>query len=429
VGVNNKQRRVAKKKRAQQRPDGGQRRGWEPFVPEVSPFVARSVVVGALRDISGDAAAAATHAERFVRPDGPLPPHLARAALEEILAELVAAVVQQGWRPTDLAEIVARRVSRSAAPALVPLLLAEVARHDIVAPSWRDDLAGLGAGQQLDLTRVAAVQAALELGACLGTLSPIGVLIPPPGAASASGADGPTGDPKLLAKVRALLAKAESTEFDEEADLLSAKAQELISRHALDRVLAQTGQAITPEPTARRIWIDAPYVFGKAMLVHAVAEANRCRSVITEALGFCTVFGLEEDLEAVDLLVTSLLLQAGAALRRCGRQTDVVGTSRTRSFRQSFLLSYASRIGERLQEATAQAADNTGRAGELVPVLRTRAEHVDRAWEAMFPQLATRRAGISNARGWAAGRAAADQALLVTDPQLSGIMMLSTVTL
>lgn len=82
-------------------------------------------------------------------------------------------------------------------------------------------------------------------------------------------------------------------------------------------------------------------------------------------------------------------------------------------------MSYASRIGERLQEATAQAADGTGRAGELVPVLRTRAEHVDRACEAMFPQLVSRRAGINNARGWAAGRAAADQALLGTEAQIS----------
>lgn len=420
MGVNNKQRRAAKKRRAQQRSAPERRRDWEPFVPEVSPFVARSVVVGALRDISGDPAAVAGHAERFLRPDGPLPPHLARAALEEILAELVTALVKQGWRPTDLAEIVGRRLSRSAVPALVPLLLAEVARHKTVAASWREDLAGMGSGRPLDPSRMAGMQAALELAACLMTLPPIGVLIPPPGTAAVVGPGGATGDPKLLAKVRALLAKAESTEFDEEADLLSAKAQELISRHALDRVLAESaGQEAAAEPTARRIWIDAPYVFGKSMLVHAVAEANRCRSVISEALGFCTVFGQEEDLAAVDLLVTSLLLQAGAAMRRCGRQTDVAGTSRTRSFRQSFLVSYASRIGERLQEATAQAVDSTGRAGELVPVLRTRAEHVDRACEAMFPQLVSRRAGINNARGWAAGRAAADQALLGTDAQIS----------
>lgn len=419
MGVKNKQRRAAKRKRAQQRPDGERQRAGEPFVPEVSPSVARSVVVGALRDISGDPSAAAGQAERFLRPDGPLPPHQARAALEDILAELVAMLVKQGWRPTDLAEIVSRRLSQSAVPSLVPLLLAEAARHTIVAASWRADLAGLGSGRPFDPVRMPGMQAALELAACLGTLPPIGVLMPPPGTAAVAGAAGTTGDPKLLAKVRALLAKAESTEFDEEADLLSAKAQELISRHALDRVLAEsTGQAATAEPTARRIWIDAPYVFGKSMLVHAVADANRCRSVITEGLGFCTVFGQEEDLEAVDLLVTSLLLQAGAAMRRCGRQTDVTGTSRTRSFRQSFLVSYASRIGERLQEATAQAADSTGRSGELVPVLRSRAEHVDRACEAMFPQLVARRAGINNARGWAAGRAAADQARLRTDGQI-----------
>lgn len=419
MGVNNKRRRAAKKKRASQRPSGQQRPDRETFRPQVSPYDARRAVVGALEDIGSDATTAALHAERFVRPDGPVPPHLARAALSEILAELIGAVIQRGWRPSDLAEIVARRLSRPAVPTLVPLLQTEAARHTPVAAAWRDDLAGVGVGQALDLSRVAGVQAGLELAVCLATLPPIGVLLPPPGTAAAHGRGGTSGDPKLLAKVRALLAKAESTEFDEEADLLSAKAQELISRHALDRVLAESaGHEAVAEPTARRIWIDAPYVFGKGLLVDAVADANRCRSVISEGLGFCTVFGQEEDLAAVDLLVTSLLLQAGAAMRRCGRQTDVVGTSRTRSFRQSFLVSYASRIGERLHEATAQAADSTGRAGELVPVLRNRAEHVDRACEAMFPRLVPRTAGISNARGWAAGRAAADQALLATEGQL-----------
>ena len=42
-------------------------------------------------------------------------------------------------------------------------------------------------------------------------------------------------DEKKLSRVRALLAKAESSSFPEEAEALSAKAQELMTRHALDR--------------------------------------------------------------------------------------------------------------------------------------------------------------------------------------------------
>jgi hypothetical protein len=100
---------------------------------------------------------------------------------------------------------------------------------------------------------------------------------------------------------------------------------------------------------------------------------------VSEGLGFCTVVGEESDLGAVDVLVTSLLLQAGTAMRRHGRQLDSTGTSRTRSFRQSFLVSYASRIRERLHAAAEQAVQSTGRAGELVPALHRQAERLDAA--------------------------------------------------
>jgi hypothetical protein len=83
--------------------------------------------------------------------------------------------------------------------------------------------------------------------------------------------------------------------------------------------------------TARRLWIDQPYVSAKSMLVHAVAEANRCQSVLSESLGFCTLIGEPADLEAVELLVTSLLVQANAAMLRYGQQADRRGASRTRS--------------------------------------------------------------------------------------------------
>ena len=41
-------------------------------------------------------------------------------------------------------------------------------------------------------------------------------------------------DPKITERVRALLAKAESTTFPDEAEAFTAKAQELIAQHAID---------------------------------------------------------------------------------------------------------------------------------------------------------------------------------------------------
>ena len=62
-----------------------------------------------------------------------------------------------------------------------------------------------------------------------------------------------------------------------------------------------------------------------------VAAANRCRAVWHRSLGLCTVLGFPGDLDAVELLVTSLLVQATTAMVQAGSRRDVYGRSRTRS--------------------------------------------------------------------------------------------------
>lgn len=84
-------------------------------------------------------------------------------------------------------------------------------------------------------------------------------------------------------------------------------------------------------------------------------QANRCRSVWQKALGISTAIGFPSDLDAVELLFTSLLVQANTAMLREGTKRDAYGRSRTRAFRQSFLVAYALRIGERLSQATVHA--------------------------------------------------------------------------
>jgi plasmid stabilization system protein ParE len=79
-------------------------------------------------------------------------------------------------------------------------------------------------------------------------------------------------DPRLLDWVRALLAKAESTDYAPEADAFTAKAQELTARHAIDEVMLHSvaGQTGHPphagKPIVRRICIDDPYARAKFSL-------------------------------------------------------------------------------------------------------------------------------------------------------------------
>ena len=129
-------------------------------------------------------------------------------------------------------------------------------------------------------------------------------------------------DERLLGKIRALLAKAESTEFAEEAEALSARAQELMAKYSIDHALlaAETGR--TEKPGGRRIAVDNPYEAPKASLLQTVAQANRCRVVWSKELGLVTVIGFPADLDAVELLFTSLLVQANSAMLRAGAKRD-----------------------------------------------------------------------------------------------------------
>jgi Protein of unknown function (DUF2786) len=216
----------------------------------------------------------------------------------------------------------------------------------------------------------------------------------------------------VLRRVRGLLAKAESTEHAQEAEALMAKAQELMTRYSIERAVAESVQPAARVPVSRRVWPESPYVHAKALLITAVANANNCRAVRSPAWGFVTIVGHAADLDVVELLTTSLLVQATRAMMQTGPRTSRTGTSRTRSFRQSFLVAYAERIGERLRESAhaTETSYDSSHDGELVPVLATRREAVQDQVAALFPDLVQRRISVSHVDGWHAGRAAADRA-------------------
>jgi len=228
-------------------------------------------------------------------------------------------------------------------------------------------------------------------------------------------------DRKLLDRVRGLLAKAESTTFEAEAEALTAKAQQLMARHSIDHAML-AGPRADEIAGSLDLAVANPYASPKASLLGVIARANRCEAVWTPHLRQATVFGFEVDLEMVELMYTSLLVQATSAMVAAGAQIDQHGRSRTRSFRSSFLLSYAARIGERLRQATAAAAQEAEatHGAALVPVLAERDEHVKAAMAKAFPVTRAQRASVSNGSGWRAGRVAADQAQLGVGPSLPG---------
>lgn len=329
--------------------------------------------------------------------------------------------IEFGWLPGDIAEAARRQVDEFAAGYLTDLLAAH--RADFAAGTvdelWQAQLDALGAtvwwhedrphlrqwADRALLTDAEAVTAALTALALLIRLPKLAQLLPPPGAAPRSAHRHV--DEKTLGRVRGLLAKAESTAFAEEAETLSAKAQELMTKYAIDRALLDRAGADPDLPAARRIWLDTPYTDAKALLVDRVAQANRCRAIFVADWGFVTVVGDDTDLDAVELLSTSLLVQATRTMIETpGAEAD------TRAYRKAFLTAYATRIGDRLATAAAATVADSPDAGDLLPLLASHDRRVEHAFTTYFPTSRARGITVRSAQGWDAGTEAADRARL-----------------
>lgn len=357
-------------------------------------------------------------------------------AADIALHDAIRAAWERGWSPVDLHEIVRRRLDADGARYLDEAIVLESRRYSAASlhPRWGAELADIAAVVEPSATapqmwRWAASHSADERAVLelvirvlqmVGRLPVLKALLPLPGAHRQAPAAVGEVDEKMLARVRALLAKAESTEYPDEAEALSSKAQALMVRYSLREAVADHDRGKVPVAVARRIWIDNPYVAAKVALVQAVAEANRCRTVWIKDLGCVAAVGSETDLDLVDLLATSLLVQANRAMLLAGRRNGVRGQTRTKSFRQSFLIAYAARIGERLSSASSSVTAELQRDGRLLPVLAAHNCVANEMFMRLFPATVDKALVAHDAVGSSAGRAAADTALLDVRDSIAG---------
>ncbi len=337
------------------------------------------------------------------------------------LVEGLGSMFGQGWFPRDLLALPDNDRARTAL--LVDLVSAHrQSWNPGAAPIWIEHAERLGAAhpwwiqsedfwpQFLD-RHPSAIPSALAAARWWSGIFLVGRRLhqfaPPPWVADDSSA-GDHDHQKIMGKVRGLLAKAESTPYPEEAEALSAKAQELISQYSIDVALLADSVEV---PGGTRLYLDAPYTKAKFMLLSGIADANRCQAVFNSGTDTATLVGFSTDVTLTEVLFTSLLVQGTSAILAAGPQTGFDGSSSTRSWRNSFWFGYARRVEERLVEAadatsSAAAANNEA----LLPVLASRSEAVTNTLEELFPKLGSLSVSVSNGAGLMAGRSFADQA-------------------
>lgn len=373
----------------------------------------------------------------------PQPPHDLFELEQQIIARLTS-LWKRGWMPADVLAAVAFRESDRVALMAGRMILAEhlaEGYHDRLAPKWQQQLNSMpvsieSASPLSDLVDSRNASSMMtdagNLHEMLGWLPDLQQICQPPGTAIAGAArqqgashntarpvgGGPSvTDPAMLRRVRALLAKAEATEFEAEAEAFTTKAQTLITTHSLQHLLESLGNdsGSGESPSMMRLAIERPYEREKFGLLAEVSRANRCRAILHTGLGLATVTGFDLDIEAVELIYTSLLVQATHVMQAHGSQSNGWGGSSTRTFRRSFLVGFAGRVGERLSRAAdsaaTEAATTDSERDQLLPVLASRAAEVDSFVDAAFPHLSSLR---SRARvdmsGYCAGVDAANRA-------------------
>jgi hypothetical protein len=225
--------------------------------------------------------------------------------------------------------------------------------------------------------------------------------------------------------VRKLLAKAERAATPEEAASYTDKAVQLSARHGIDAALLAAADPDHDRPRTQRIAVHDPYSASKARLLAWTATALGCRAVLHQArggrVGAVSVVGFTADRERVELLYTSLLLQATGQLTR---ERPPAGES-VAAFRRAWLHGFAVQVHRRLVEAeraAAQAGSDAesgsapggGSAAEpgtsTALALAERTARVEAAFADAFPAPERARGRSLSGSGYGSGAAAGERA-------------------
>jgi hypothetical protein len=236
---------------------------------------------------------------------------------------------------------------------------------------------------------------------------------------------------KYADKIAKLLAKAESTKSPEEAEMLFAKAQELMSQYAIDEAMlaAARGTHGDDKIVEEEFVMIGIYRFAIADMTWRVLTTNGLKVVklsgknwrevdgrVFKETVVYKVVGYKSDLDRARALQTSLLVQAiGAENSWWKKHKHLYSKEDAHYARRQFLFSFGHGVHEKLKEAQARgqaAAEAEHGSNSVALVLRDKSLAVQDEFNRRYPHLrkvnSSLRAGDAFAaeKGKAAGRKA-----------------------
>ncbi|MFI5778715.1 DUF2786 domain-containing protein [Nocardia sp. NPDC051570] len=159
----------------------------------------------------------------------------------------------------------------------------------------------------------------------------------------------------MLDKVRKLLTKAENVAGTPEADVLNAKAFQLIAKYGIDETAARERSGEGPAPIGiARFTISGQYQREQSFLLHILSRALHCKPLMLDGNDSHVVYGTAGHIERLRVLFATLMPQmlAGASRVRphYGARTGV------KAYRMSWMRGFYAEVGSRMTDAEGTAA-------------------------------------------------------------------------
>lgn len=173
---------------------------------------------------------------------------------------------------------------------------------------------------------------------------------------------------KLENRVKNLIAKADSTEFEEEAETYRKQAAKLIAKYSIDAARLTDMSAGQRPIVSVVVDTSKPYAKEFQRLVGVIAMALSCSGLDITDGSHSYIYGSQEQVDQVmmyyELIWPQMLVEVSEAYPDSGPMfvTDLtdrptLGPSGgdVRSYRRSFAAGFAVRIGQRLEEVMKEA--------------------------------------------------------------------------
>lgn len=221
---------------------------------------------------------------------------------------------------------------------------------------------------------------------------------------------------KIIDIVHKLLAKAESTEFPEEAEALSAKAAALMEKHTIDSSMLRDSDP--GEIGGFEIDVTGAYLISMRKFAVEVGDALGF-SVLIHKRGTRTTigwYGFNEELKVAEIVWASLRLQQERFNRKHMETWTPPNPLDDRADRfyekRSFMIGFAQGVAPKIRAARARARNEYNDQAGVALVLADRSKEVERWMHEKFRigQGRAGRATRNSASGLAGGRAAGQRA-------------------